>query len=344
MKRSILKTLLTIGLALFAAGTSSSLYAQSGAKKVLILDFVNGGGGAKIDFFHTTASDIFNEKLLEANKFEIISKAKTQKAINKLRLSNGQIHLKKNAIRIAELVDADIIITGEYKIESKNYTFSVHVYHMSLAEEKKDFKDQIKGSLSKSVFAGMDNLAEQVARRLSRTTSSKIPGKTEKRRSSGYTRFNPVMNLSFLGFYIPGFSKTGAGLKLNWQPPPLGKFIHTYYEFEATQILNAGGHLTTWYYSISYLGLLWPFQIGQHFVLAPYVLAGEYFMTEGPVPNSDGPVLKAGASARLYFGKALGVVLDGSMALPMFSSRGNGGPSGFIPIINLSLGITYRIK
>ncbi|MES0488594.1 MAG: hypothetical protein ABUK01_01285 [Leptospirales bacterium] len=342
MKR-IINILLTIGIVLLVGG-SSSIYAQKGVKKVLILDFANGGGGAKVDFFHTTGSDILNEKLLTSRKFEIISKAKMKKAIKKLKISKNQIHLKKNAIRIAELVEADIVISGVYKTAQNNYMFTINVYHMKKSDEKKDFKEETKGSLKNSVFAAMDNLSNKVVKRVDRTTSVSSSGKTEARRFSGYTRFNPVIDVYFSGAYISTFNMIGLGTKVNWQPPPLGKSFHTYYEFEAIKLDNGNSYDSTWYVSISYFGYIIPIQMGGNFVLSPYILLGEYFISENSSATMDGPVVKTGANARFYFGKSFGVAVDASIAAPMLSNMGSGFFSSFIGVINVSLGVTYRIK
>ena len=142
--------------------------APARGRLILILPFENNTGQPNLDWIGEGAADIFSRRL-DAAGFLTINRDDRLYALDRMGLPPDFGPSRATTIRIAQLLDADSVIIGSYKLTGDQFTASARILDMhKLALTKKPIER--KGQL-KDLLDTLNGLAWDVARTLDPTYS-----------------------------------------------------------------------------------------------------------------------------------------------------------------------------
>jgi tetratricopeptide (TPR) repeat protein len=129
---------------------------------LLVLPFDNRTGQANLDWIGEAVSEIFNQRL-GASGFDIISRDDRQYALEHLGLPRNFEPSRATAIRLAQTLDADDIIVGNYTMQNNNLHVSTELLDVNALRLSQPLTQD--GPLDHMLDV-LDSLAWQVARGL----------------------------------------------------------------------------------------------------------------------------------------------------------------------------------
>ena len=145
-----------------SATETATLPAKLNHRLLLVLPFDNRTGQANLDWIGEAVSEIFNQRL-GASGFDIISRDDRQYALEHLGLPRNFEPSRATAIRLAQTLDADDIIVGNYTMQANNLHVSAELLDVNALRLSQPLTQD--GPLDHMLDV-LDSLAWQVARGL----------------------------------------------------------------------------------------------------------------------------------------------------------------------------------
>jgi len=159
---------LTIILVLIFIGGLSNNYAQNKEKppvehlvnkNIVVLDFVNFTGNADYNYLSQTIPDAINAKLTQSNTFNIHPRSKVPIYIEKLKIEYNQINQDTNMLKVGEMIDADVVISGSFKVHDGIITIDIKA--IEVISGRLTTQLRFEGKLDENIFDLIDNISNQ---------------------------------------------------------------------------------------------------------------------------------------------------------------------------------------